>query len=81
MLGITLDLAELGHLAERVDEEMDRIAKKVTAELLTSSPSPFGNRMRKKTEQSGNGDLTRATLTDECRYATIEPDVSFSSTL
>ena len=41
MLGITLDLAELGHLAERVDEEMDRIAKKVTAEFIDQFTEPI----------------------------------------
>jgi proteasome assembly chaperone (PAC2) family protein len=41
MLGITLDLAELGHLAERVDEEMDRIAKRVTAEFIDQFTEPI----------------------------------------
>jgi uncharacterized protein len=41
MLGITVDLAELGHLAERVDEEMDRIAKKVTAEFIDQFTEPI----------------------------------------
>ncbi len=41
MLGITLDLTELGHLAERVDEEMDRIAKKVTAEFIDQFTEPI----------------------------------------
>jgi len=41
MLGITLDLAELGRLAERVDEKMDRIAKKVTAEFIDQFTEPI----------------------------------------
>ena len=41
MLGITLDLAELGHLAERVDEEMDKIAKRVTAEFIDQFTEPI----------------------------------------
>jgi proteasome assembly chaperone (PAC2) family protein len=41
MLGITLDFAELGRLAERVDEEMDRIAKKVTAEFIDQFTEPI----------------------------------------
>jgi proteasome assembly chaperone (PAC2) family protein len=41
MLGITLDLAELGHLAEQVDEEMDRIAKRVTAEFIDQFTEPI----------------------------------------
>jgi proteasome assembly chaperone (PAC2) family protein len=41
MLGITVDLAELGRLAERVDEEMDRIAKKVTAEFIDQFTEPI----------------------------------------
>jgi hypothetical protein len=41
MLGITLDLAELGHLAEQVDDEMDRIAKRVTAEFIDQFTEPI----------------------------------------
>ena len=41
MLGITLDLTELGHLAEQVDEEMDRIAKRVTAEFIDQFTEPI----------------------------------------
>ncbi len=41
MLGITLDLTELSHLAERVDEEMDRIAKRVTAEYIDQFTEPI----------------------------------------
>ena len=41
MLGITLDLAELDHLAERVDEEMDKIAKRVTAEFIDQFTEPI----------------------------------------
>jgi proteasome assembly chaperone (PAC2) family protein len=41
MLGITVDLDELGHLAERVDEEMDRIAKRVTAEFIDQFTEPI----------------------------------------
>jgi proteasome assembly chaperone (PAC2) family protein len=41
MLGITLDLTELDRLAERVDEEMDRIAKKVTAEFIDQFTEPI----------------------------------------
>jgi proteasome assembly chaperone (PAC2) family protein len=41
MLGITLDLTELGHLAEQVDEEMDRIAKRITAEFIDQFTEPI----------------------------------------
>ncbi|MFO7773855.1 MAG: PAC2 family protein [Dehalococcoidia bacterium] len=41
MLGITLDLTELGQLAARVDEEMDRIAKRVTAEFIDQFTEPI----------------------------------------
>ena len=41
MLGITLDLAELGRLADRVDEEMDKIAKRVTAEFIDQFTEPI----------------------------------------
>jgi proteasome assembly chaperone (PAC2) family protein len=41
MLGLTLDLTELGHLAEQVDEEMDRIAKRVTAEFIDQFTEPI----------------------------------------
>jgi proteasome assembly chaperone (PAC2) family protein len=41
MLGITVDLAELGRLAEQVDEEMDRIAKRVTAEFIDQFTEPI----------------------------------------
>ncbi|NWF77292.1 MAG: PAC2 family protein [Chloroflexi bacterium] len=41
MLGITLDLTELSHLAEQVDEEMDRIAKRVTAEFIDQFTEPI----------------------------------------
>src|SRR4030043_1782061 len=41
MLGITLDLTELGHLAKRGDEEMDRIAKRVTAEFIEQFTEAF----------------------------------------
>lgn len=41
MLGITVDLAELVRLAERVDEEMDRIAKRVTAEFIDQFTEPI----------------------------------------
>jgi proteasome assembly chaperone (PAC2) family protein len=41
MLGVTVDLAELGHLAARVDEEMDRIAKRVTAEFIDQFTEPI----------------------------------------
>ena len=40
-LEITLDLTDLGHLAERVDEEMDRIAKRVTAEFIDQFTEPI----------------------------------------
>jgi proteasome assembly chaperone (PAC2) family protein len=40
-LGITLDLTDLGHLAERVDQEMDRIAKRVTAEFIDQFTEPI----------------------------------------
>jgi len=41
MLGITLDLTELDHLAVQVDEEMDRIAKRVTAEFIDKFTEPI----------------------------------------
>ncbi len=41
MLGIALDLSELGGLAEQVDEEMDRIAKRVTAEFIDQFTEPI----------------------------------------
>ena len=41
MIGVTVDLADLGHLAERVDEEMDRIAKRVTAEFIDQFTEPI----------------------------------------
>jgi hypothetical protein len=41
MLGVELDLTELGQLAERVDEEMDRIAKRVTAEYIDQFTEPI----------------------------------------
>ena len=41
MLGITLDLTELSNLAEQVDEEMDRIAKRVTAEFIDQFTEPI----------------------------------------
>jgi len=41
MLGITLDLTELGRLAEQADEEMDRIAKRVTAEFIDQFTEPI----------------------------------------
>mgnify|MGYP001062315717 CR=1 FL=1 len=41
MLGIGLDLAELGQLAQQVDEEMDIIAKRVTAEYIDQFTEPI----------------------------------------
>jgi proteasome assembly chaperone (PAC2) family protein len=41
MLGITLDLTDLDNLAKQVDEEMDRIAKKVTAEFIDQFTEPI----------------------------------------
>jgi hypothetical protein len=41
MLGITLDLTELEQLAEQVDKEMDRIAKRVTAEFIDQFTEPI----------------------------------------
>ena len=41
MLGITLDLTELSNLAERVDKEMDRIAKRITAEFIDQFTEPI----------------------------------------
>ncbi len=41
MLGIALDLAELSRLAEQVDKEMDRIAKRVTAEYIDQFTEPI----------------------------------------
>ena len=41
MLGIALDLAELSRVAEQVDEEMDRIAKRVTAEFIDQFTEPI----------------------------------------
>jgi proteasome assembly chaperone (PAC2) family protein len=51
MLGITLDLAELGHLAERVDEEMDRIAKRVTAEFIDQFTEPIWEQDEEEEEE------------------------------
>lgn len=41
MLGITLDLTALEGLAQQVDQEMDRIAKKVTAEFIDQFTEPI----------------------------------------
>jgi len=41
MLGITLDLTDLENLAKQVDEEMDIIAKKVTAEFIDQFTEPI----------------------------------------
>jgi hypothetical protein len=41
MLGITLDVTELVQLAEQVDKEMDRIAKRVTAEFIDQFTEPI----------------------------------------
>jgi proteasome assembly chaperone (PAC2) family protein len=41
ILGITLDFAKLGHLAEQVDEEMDRVAKRITAEFIDQFTEPI----------------------------------------
>jgi hypothetical protein len=41
MLGISVDMAELARLAEQVDEEMDRIAKRVTAEFIDQFTEPI----------------------------------------
>jgi proteasome assembly chaperone (PAC2) family protein len=41
MLGITIDLTELEHLSEQADEEMDRIAKRVTAEFIDQFTEPI----------------------------------------
>ena len=41
MLDITVDLTELGNLAEQVDEEMDKIAKRVTAEFIDQFTEPI----------------------------------------
>ena len=41
MLGITLDLTDLDNLAKQVDEEMDIIAKKVTAEFIDQFTEPI----------------------------------------
>jgi len=44
MLGITLDLSDLDRLVEEVDEEMDRIAKRVTAEFIDHFTEPIWER-------------------------------------
>ena len=41
MLGVTVDLEELDQLAKQVDEEMGRIAKKVTAEFIDQFTEPI----------------------------------------
>jgi proteasome assembly chaperone (PAC2) family protein len=41
MLDITIDLTELDNLAKQVDEEMDRIAKRVTAEFIDQFTEPI----------------------------------------
>jgi proteasome assembly chaperone (PAC2) family protein len=51
MLGITLDLTELDQLAERVDEEMDRIAKRVTAEFIDQFTEPIWEQDENEEEQ------------------------------
>ncbi|MHC1578849.1 MAG: PAC2 family protein [Dehalococcoidia bacterium] len=51
MLGIGLDLTELGQLAEQVDEEMDRIAKKVTAEFIDQFTEPIWEQDEEEEEE------------------------------
>ena len=41
MLGIEVDLTELSHLAEQVDEEMGRITKRATAEFIDQFTEPI----------------------------------------
>lgn len=41
VIGITLDLTELAHLAEQVDREMDVIAKRITAEFIDQFTEPI----------------------------------------
>jgi hypothetical protein len=41
MLGITVDMTELSQLAEQADVEMDRIAKRVTAEFIDQFTEPI----------------------------------------
>jgi len=41
MLGVTLDLTELSQLAKQVDEEMDRITKRITAEFIDQFTEPI----------------------------------------
>jgi len=41
MLDTTIDLTELSQLAEQVDKEMDRIAKRVTAEFIDQFTEPI----------------------------------------
>jgi hypothetical protein len=51
MLGITLDLTELGHLAEKVDKEMDRIAKRITAEFIDQFTEPIWEQEQDEEEE------------------------------
>ena len=41
MLGIEVDLTELGHIAKRAGEEMERIAKRATAEFIDQFTEPI----------------------------------------
>jgi len=52
MLGITIDLTELSHLAKRVDEEMDIIAKRATAEFIEQFTEPIWEQGEEYYEES-----------------------------
>lgn len=41
VIGVSLDLTELAHLAEQVDKEMDVIAKRITAEFIDQFTEPI----------------------------------------
>ena len=53
MLGITIDLTELSQLAEQVDKEMDRIAKRVTAEFIDQFTEPIWEKDEDEDEDEG----------------------------
>jgi len=51
MLGIEVDLAELSHLAEQVDEEIGRITKQATAQFIDQFTEPIWERGEEDEEE------------------------------
>jgi hypothetical protein len=51
MLGIEVDLAQLSQLAEQADEEMGRIAKRVTAEFIEQFTEPIWEQDEENNEE------------------------------